>query len=365
MVRKSLFLVIPTIRQGGGAARVFVAILRHLDRSKYKISLVVNLLETENMPSLPEDIKVFDLNAKKARYAIFHLIALLWREKPDLVLSTMSHLNVLISIFRPMMPRAVKFIVRETNTISEKIKYQPSPVLFKLAYRYFYKKIDTIVAQSDHMKKDMVENFDLLSENITVIQNPIDTEEVDFLAGPKKRVKGEGKLRFVAVGRLEYQKGFDLLLKAAKLIEIDYTLEIYGAGSEHAALQKLVEELGLENKVKFRGYEHNPYKKLVLADIFLLSSRYEGLPNAAIEANYLGLPVVAFRSPGGIEEIIQEGINGFLVKPFDLEAFAINAVRSAELLQSSDLISSEAKKTYNAQSVIKKYERLIDSQLAG
>lgn len=364
---KSLFLAIPTIRQGGGAARVMLNLLNKLDRSKYKITLVVNTLETENMPLLPKDVDIIELGFKKSRFAILSFCRVVHREKPDVVLSTMGHLNILIGAFRWALPSKTIFIARETNTVSVKNKYQPYPLLFDIMYRLFYNNFDKIVAQSDFMKTDLVDNYLIHKDKIVVINNPIDTKIIDENL---KKSKGQESnihrdnnvLKLIAVGRLSHQKGYDLLFKALALLDINYHLDIYGTGPELAKLTDIIEELGLTSNVRFMGFTDNPYEKMAKSHLLLLSSRYEGFPNVVLEANYCGVPVIGFDSPGGTAEIISNGFNGFLVDNEDYFGFAETIKMAAKIEFDSYKIKKLTKLKYGLNTILRDYEILFNGQ---
>jgi glycosyltransferase involved in cell wall biosynthesis len=150
-----------------------------------------------------------------------------------------------------------------------------------------------------------------------VIPNPVD------LAPAAGARRGNGRL--VAVGRLAHQKGFDLLLRAFAAIAPEHptwTLTIWGEGEERAPLEALCASLGLIGRVRLPGVTERPGQWVEDADIFVLSSRFEGFPNVIAEAMAAGLPVVAFNCPWGTDEIVRDGEDGLLVPPGDVDALA-------------------------------------------
>ena len=148
---------------------------------------------------------------------------------------------------------------------------------------------------------------------------------------------------------------------------IQCKLIILGEGKEKENLLKLVEKLGLNDRVSFEGFQENPYKYLARSTVFVLSSLYEGFPNVLLEAMALGIPSVATRCPTGPDEIITEGVDGVLIPPADEKAIA-DAIK--KLLLDEDLRKrlSEAGKRriqdFAVEKIVKQYEDAIESVCA-
>lgn len=156
---------------------------------------------------------------------------------------------------------------------------------------------------------------------VRVIPNPLDEQFVGAFASAGE----ENGQSVVAMGRLEPQKGFDLLLRAfAQCVDQHpgWTLHIFGQGNEQRHLHALADELGIGAKVQLNPVIKEPQKVLRRSDLFVLSSRYEGFPMALLEAMACGLPVISFDCKSGPAEMIRDGVNGILVPPGDIQALA-------------------------------------------
>jgi len=209
------------------------------------------------------------------------------------------------------------------------------------------------------MQRDLVENYNFPKEQSVVINNPIDIKKINELSN--KSIKypfDRNKIRLISVGGLRYEKRQDLLLKAFAKLSDKYTLTIIGDGIKRDELEKLSKKLEIDNRVVFLGYLKNPYPYIKSADIFLLTSEYEGFPNVLLEANLLKIPVIAFNSIGGVAEIIENGVNGVLVPYKDINTL-VETINKTVNKYKGDAIRDRAVKKYSINLIIKKYELIL------
>jgi len=150
--------------------------------------------------------------------------------------------------------------------------------------------MDVIISQSEYMKNDLVQNFNIKPGKIYIIHNPVNTEDIVVKAQSNKSFFDNSKINLVAVGRLEKIKGYDRMIDAFSKLKkaSNYHLHIFGEGSERKHVEKQITDIHLNNAITLHGFTDNPYQYIKQADLFLIASYSEGFPNVVLEANALG-----------------------------------------------------------------------------
>jgi glycosyltransferase involved in cell wall biosynthesis len=319
--RRRILFLIPTLT-GGGAERVLVTLLQHLDRGRFDLALAV--VDTRNAAfrdQVPSDVEFIDLGCRRVRHALPKVIRLLWRRQVDVVLSTLGHLNLALAIVRPLLPGGTRYIARETIVVSHGITEYRRAGLWAWAYRRFYGRFDRVICQSKDMRDDLTTCFGIAASSTVVIHNPVDRTRISTALAASCEAP-PGRPHAIAAGRLVSQKGFDLLIDALAVAQRrDLHVTILGEGPLQADLVKQAAARGVGDRVHFAGFQPNPYPTIAAADLFVLSSRYEGFPNVVLEALACGTPVVATPAPGGVREIL-DGVDGCTVAS-DVSAAAL------------------------------------------
>ena len=358
--KQSILFLLPSLR-GGGAERVIVTLLKHLDRSKFRLTLaVVDAREAVFQKDLPTDVEFINLDAARVRYALPRIIALIWKQQPDVVFSTLGHLNLALAIIRPLLPGSVRYLARESSIVSKALQNYSTPGLWTFLYRKFYKRHDLLVCQSYAMQVDLMDCFNFPSDRSVIINNPLDVEYVRKMASATFVPLGlsSARIKLVAVGRLANVKGFDLLIDAiAMLNNPDIHLCILGEGRLSDELKQQALVRGVENQVEFVGFQDNPYAWLAEADAFVLSSRFEGFPNVVLEALACGTPVIATPAPGGVHEIL-ENISGCIIAD-EVSAAALADAINTWLKGSRCRMVGTVVEPYQLKRIIKQYEEVF------
>jgi len=358
-VRTVLFIV-PTLR-GGGAERVIVTLLRHLDPARFRIVLaVVDARAAVYRADVPASVEFVDLGCTRMRNAPLKILRLVWRVEPDVVFSTLAHLNLTLAALRSLMPRKSAFIGREGTIVTQMLSTFKHTGLWRAAYRALYPRFDAVVCQSRYMQKDLIENYGLAAEKTEVINNPVDLERVTRDLPPRKRrVDVQAPLRLVAAGRFGPEKGFDLLIEALALVrDLEISLCILGDGPLVAEIRGQILRLGLDGAVTLPGFQTNPFRYFAEADAFVLSSRFEGFPNVVLEALACGIGVIATPAVGGTREIL-EGVPGCVLAS-EVSAPALAAAIRDWATRPFDGIAPSVIDRYRASAIADQYARLFD-----
>jgi glycosyltransferase involved in cell wall biosynthesis len=365
---------------GGGAERVMVDILSYIDKSRIEPVLVL-LYPYDNSPYkkyLPEYVKVVVVERKSDSFfskikQFADFIKTVRKENPWVILSMLTHNNIMAVsvglIFR------IKIIVCEHIILSEfiktregeKISWFPVSVLVKALYKF----ADRIIAVSNGIRSNLIEEFNISAHKIQVIYNPVDINHITELSNmpPEHPFFKDHIPIVIAIGRLVRQKGFDTLINAFSLVipKMNARLIILGEGPERESLREMVKDLGLIDKVSFAGFQDNPYKFLSRADVFVLSSNYEGLPMVILEAMACGAPIISTDCRSGPCEILENGKYGLLVTVGDEQAISkgiVTLLKDRALREKFSRLARERTWDFSVDKIIKQYERVIYEVIA-
>ena len=351
---KTILFILPDLNQGG-AERVITTLCNELDRTKFCLKLVLFKKEGYYLNHLKDDVEIIELNISRIRYSIFKIIPLINKLKPDIVFTGWGEISAFLSPLIPFFSKT-KFVTRETNVVSKHVTRKE--ILF--FYR-FYNNFHQIIAQSDDMKNDLIDNFKIHSSKIIKINNPVDFEMINRLKEENiEQDNHTGYKNIVSIGNLSQRKGFDLLLNVFSYLKNEpIKLTIFGDGPDKEQLLIQKNDLQLDN-VSFFGKVNNPFPFVKQADLFILSSRYEGFPNVLLEAGACGTYSLANNAPGGINEIIQEGINGEIYDINDAEGFASRIKQILNKSYQKEQIITSIESRFSKKVIMNHYESLFE-----
>lgn len=300
----------------GGAEHVMTNLVKYFAAENYQVSLI----SYEKRPQFYSVDKRVNLvkynNTEKNKAAeilldLINTIRRLRRGKAEVAVSFLSRCNIMLIIAG--LFSKTKIIVCDRNNLLKKYpKY-----VFKLSC-FLYSFADAVVVQTHEIKKSYPK---YLHKKIFVLENPLDFKEMQIQyeqgrleASLENTVKKSKTV--LSIGRLEKQKDFKTLIRAFKKVSCkfsDWELRIFGQGGMRKELEAYITRLNMEEKIKLCGVTHTPFFEMKRAEIFVLSSFYEGFPNVLCEAMHAGMACISTRCKCGPSEIIKNGENGYLV----------------------------------------------------
>lgn len=354
--RTKIIFVLPHLK-AGGAERVVSFLFMQMDKSIYDLNLLVLGSKKDNHYKVQEN-NVHYLNNERLRGSFIGIIKFLSKNKPDIVFSSIGHVNIYFGFIKTFFPK-VKFVAREASIYSSVRKFHKRINLPKIITRNCYKKLDAIIYQSEDMRKDFEQVFSISSYKGILIQNPITLSPNPVV---KSELKNTPKIfKFIIVGSLIESKGHLRLFQSLKKLNFDFTLDIIGEGPLKKILKDRVTLLGMNDQIYFRGLEKDMNKVYSSADFLIQTSYFEGFPNAVLEALSFGVPCIIFEAPGGHKEMILEGMNGFMISNEN----KAEAVIEKTILHDWDRvkIQSDALSRFGSKRIIGEYEKFFNQIL--
>lgn len=349
---KSILFILPTLKSGG-AERVISTVADNLDSTQFSSHLLVIGNQKDAAYKLTNKVEVIFLNKSRVLKGIPGVIKNIKNLKPDIVVTTMSHLTNATLLFSFLFPK-VKFISREANIKKITKKYHKNKTFMSdFLNTLSHSLVDHIICQSQDMANELMLDYNVRKEKISVINNPI-SENFNY----KAKTFTNSIPKFITVGRLHNEKGYVRILECLKELNFPFHYTIIGNGPHQHTIEQKINELGLNQSVAIINHTSNPEIFLHESDVFLQCSFAEGFPNALLESCATGVPVIAFECLGGTKEIIQNGINGFIVKNKNEFIEKLNLLIVNNL--NPEKVSESVFKKFDKSIIVQQYQNLFN-----
>lgn len=348
MKKIRVLFISPSLRSGG-TEKIISYLYNNIDRNYFDPKLLVIGFESENHYQINGNNVVY-LNKKRFRFSLFKIYANIMRGNHDIIFSSSFHINIFLSLMSFFLSKR-KMIIRESSIFSGMKKYRKKSIIPFFILKFFYNNIDRIIFQSSDMEKDFVTLFKLKG-NYQIINNP-----VTFKREALNKNNHYKYFNILNVGSLERLKGHERIISLLSNTKQNYRLTIYGSGSLEKELNMLIVKLNLVNRIKLKGLTKKIYSILPNYNFFIQGSYVEGFPNVLIEALSYGLPCLVFKAPGGHNDIIIEGFNGFFIEEGMKEQKILNKFFSFNWDRES--IQKDCFERFNSKKIISQYEDLF------
>ncbi|MEM1242391.1 MAG: glycosyltransferase [Cyanobacteria bacterium P01_H01_bin.26] len=335
MPQPFISLFIPNL-DGGGAERVMLHLAEGFAERGFDVDLVVAQAEGAYLSKIPETIRLVNLDARSP-VILFKTLALkryLKQEQPAFLISTLDIFSSATWAKRLAGVNTQVVMCVQTN-LSQQFRDRHAVLMQKIKWavvRYFYPWADAIVTASEGVARDIEQHANISMQRMTVIHNPVVTP--DFTEKAQEAVTHSWFADnqppvLLGVGRIVKQKSFATLIQAFALVRQHCPARLMILGDVDPRepevkpeLDLLIKRFGLQDDVLFLGFVENPYAYMARANVFVLSSIYEGFGNVVAEAIAAGTPVVSTDCESGPAEILNKGQYGELVPVGDHEAMA-------------------------------------------
>lgn len=362
--KKRILFILPSLN-GGGAERVTCNLMNNLSRNHFEIGLFLYTKKGDYFDLLAPDISVYYVREDGCANKLEILKKLIEVSQDyDVLFGAMELMPTYLASVAAFInnKKSVGWVHINMDMMLQRKKYISGRLHKYFLIPFFYSFISKIIVVSKgagiSFRKYLLQNT---REKIVSLYNPIDFDMI--LRKGNEYIKNTfGTPLLIAVGRLEEQKNYPLMLDAFKLLLNDYhdaKLIILGKGILENYLQNLVIKAGMSDAVIFLGYKENPYKYIKMSDIFVLSSHFEGLPTVLIEAVALGTKVVSVNCPDGVSEIIDNEEIGTVVENYNAKKLC-NAIKYelGRSVQKKNTLHESCKR-FSYTETIPKFEKVL------
>lgn len=350
---------------GGGAEKSVVNLANYYVNQSIDVDIVLVTKTGAYLKILDKKINIIDLQKTRSILSIWSLRKYLVKNQPDVIMASVVHTNIVMVLAKILLFKNIKtkFFVNQVNHLVYSLTQgKKERVLDRFKFKliaFLYSLSDGVISMSKGVESNLLSYGFITKEKSVFIYNPVINDEMLFLS--KQAVDFNfNKKTFIAVGRLVKQKNFSLLIEAFSEIKntLDCQLVILGEGHLRETLEEQIKQLKLKDDVHLLGFVDNPFAYIKQADVFVLSSLWEGFGNVVAEALALGTQVVSTNCPSGPSEILKNGKVGFLVEMNNSEKLADAMLKALENpIDESKLI--ERSLDFRIEKIAKQYQKVL------
>lgn len=311
----------------GGAERVMLQLAQGFIDTGHSVDLVLARAKGPLLAEVPSAARVIDFDTTSPLTMFVKLLSYLRVQRPSALLSPFEVTSIVAIVARKITGAPTKVVVRISTHLSKNKRARWKKIVERFVVSWLYPFADGIVAVSRGVAEDLASYARIPLDRIKVIYSPVITDQMLQSANETVNHPFFADSQYpiiLSVGRLSEEKDFETLIRAFEMVrkKIPSRLIILGDGEKRQELEALIHRSGFENAVALPGFELNPFAFMKRVSVFVLSSKWEGLPGALIQALACGCPVVSTDCLSGPSEILKGGEYGYLVPVGDIDAIA-------------------------------------------
>lgn len=360
----SIVILLPNFR-GGGAERVNLDLAHGLAKQGHQIEFVLLCAEGVFLEEAAAAFNVVDLKVKHTRQALLPLARYLRQKRPDALIASMWPLTTCAAFASALARQGTRVLLVEHGTLSR--QYRDWGLLHDLLLRSSLalgcRLADAVASVSRGAAEDLAKQAFFPPERVHVLHNPIPQRSLPAtaaMADMQALWPATGGPKIITVGSFKREKNHALLLQAFALLpgEINARLMILGEGALRPDMEAQARALGIDGRLAMPGFFTDPTPFYASADLFVLSSNYEGFGNVIVEALACGKPVVSTDCPSGPREILADGQFGRLVSVGDAHALASAMVETLQATHDPDALKARAQE-FSVEKAVGRYLELL------
>lgn len=352
----------------GGVQRMMVNVANYLSSKGYNVTIILCQRKGHYLNFVNKNVEILSLESDNRIKLIKYLTKYINKYRPEVLFTAVPHLNLIAIIAKLISGNSTRVIISErSNTIEE---FRKSPVgAYKLSFTLIpilYRFADSIIAVSKGVASDLAKVALINPEKVTTVYNPAFNKKMLVEANETIEevwLKDNSVPVVIGVGRLTDQKDFPLLIDAIKIVLIKrkVRLIIIGEGPLYTSLDEQIKKLKLEDYIKLAGFQSTPISWISKAQLFVLSSKWEGFGNIVVEALAAGTTIVSTDCKSGPAEILQNGKFGYLCKVGDKNDLAEKIEYALENPMPTNFLRQRAE-NFDVDIVMKNYERILSGK---
>lgn len=309
--KTSILIFLPNLLVGG-AEETILNFIQYLKKKNYKVTLVLATNKISDYYQIPENIEYVNLNSKRLILSFLKALKTINKVKPDIVLSTLWYSNLLIIVVCRLLK--IKCIVREAG-LDYRVGNNMKSYFFKVLTSLLYKKANKVIAISNSLNENLQDELGIDKSNIVTIYNPVESyfkreqlKQFDL----KKYFNNTTEETITAVSAIRFDKikfSYNLFLAIKKIDQIDVRLLLIGDGLEKDQIKKYLIDNKIEDKIVVLEWTNKIYNFIYSCDLYISSSKYEGLGNSYLAAQLLNKKCISSNIPASkeINSIFQNG----------------------------------------------------------